>query len=288
MLKTLMMLTVLFTSNSFAATLPSTKEEFCGRFKDTSILSAYSTETSNLMAFKNQGGLFNGGVCWWHSRFQRNILYLSIFRPDLNRPLASEIKSLIKEIRAGEKIITIPGFSNFAEFSEIYKKEILRELENWQLYDGVILGSWIDGLKGDTKVKPEVLQKMLETVFTYVEIDKKIAYQKLQIKGITSHAWLIVGLKKAINGYEIGLIDSNNPRMSENYSYKVGDQSFFQKSYGNFVPYLEFTREEDRLRSVAKAFCGLKGINDSKPEDWARDYELDLAEAKKSRAESLF
>ncbi len=274
---------MVFSLTATSSVLPGNKDEFCGRFEDTSILAAYSSETQNLMSFKNQGGLFNGGVCWWHSRFQRNIFYLSIFKPELNKPKASEIKPLIKEIRSGEKIIIIPGFSSFLEFSETYKKEILAELESWQLYDGVVLGSWIDGLKGDTKVKPEVLKSLLDKVFTYVETDKKIAYQKLQIKGITSHAWLIVGMKKMVSGYEIGLIDSNNPKMCENYSYKEGDESFFQKSYGNFVPYLEFTREEERISHVAKVFCGIKDLNDSRPENWARDYALDLAEAYKTQ-----
>ena len=269
-----------FSLNLFATTLPTTRSEFCARFSDPQILSNYSNEATNLMNFKNQGGLFNGGVCWWHSRFQRNIFYLSMLRPDLNKPAKSEIKNLIKEIRKGEKIVTIPGFSNFAEFSEVYKKEIIAELEDWQLYDGVVLGSWIDGLKGDTKVSPELLKKMMDEVYSYVEVDKKIAYQMLQIKGITAHAWLIVGMKPGPNGYEVGLIDSNNPRMSENYSYKIGDDSFYKKSYGNFVPYLEFKREELRLTTVAKTFCGIKGVMDSTSEDWESDYELDLAEVK--------
>ena len=271
----------LMSTIAVSGTLPTTKGDFCARFEDESVLTSLSNETSNLMAFKNQGGLFNGGVCWWHSRFQRNIFYLSIFRPDLKRPNTNEVKALIKEIRAGEKIITIPGFSNFAEFSETYKKEILAELEAWQLYDGVVLGSWIDGLKGDTKVKPEVLKTMMDEVYNYVEVKKKIAYQKLQIKGITSHAWLIVGMKTGPNGYEIGLIDSNNPRMCENYSYKAGDDSFFVKGYGNFVPYLEFKREEERISSVAKVFCGVKSARDLRAVDWKKEYELDLLEAKR-------
>lgn len=271
----------LMSTIAVSGTLPTTKGDFCARFEDESVLTSLSNETSNLMAFKNQGGLFNGGVCWWHSRFQRNIFYLSIFRPDLKRPNTNEVKALIKEIRAGEKIITIPGFSNFAEFSETYKKEILAELEAWQLYDGVVLGSWIDGLKGDTKVKPEVLKTMMDEVYNYVEVKKKIAYQKLQIKGITSHAWLIVGMKTGPNGYEIGLIDSNNPRMCENYSYKAGDDSFFVKGYGNFVPYLEFKREEERISSVAKVFCGVKSTRDLRAVDWKKEYELDLLEAKR-------
>lgn len=280
MLKTLAATLLLTSTLSFAGTLPSTKGEFCARYADTSVLSAYSSESSNLMAFKNNGGLFNGGVCWWHSRFQRNIFYLSIFRPDLNAPTASEVRALIKEIRAGQSIVTIPGFSNFADFSETYKTEIQAELDAWQRFDGIVWGVWIDGLKGTTKVKPEVLKTMMDTVFQYVEVDGKIAYQKLQIKGITSHAWLIVGMKKADHGYEVGLIDSNMPRMSRNYSYKVGDTSFNEKSYGDFVPYLEFTREESRISSVAKKFCGILDLGASHPEDWTRDYQLDLLEAK--------
>lgn len=273
---------LLFTFSLSASTLPLDKAEFCGRFQDATILTSYSSEESNLMSFKNDGGLFNQGVCWWHSRFQRNIFYLSIFKPELPRPSNREIKTLIKEIRLGESMITIPGFSNFAEFSEVYKKEIQSELDSWQLYDGVVLGSWIDGLKGDTSVKPEVLKAMMEKVFQYVSVEKKIAYQKLQIKGITSHAWLIVGISPGPSGYEVGYLDSNSPRMSLNYSYKFGDTSFNQKSYGNFVPYLEFTREEERLQSIAKKFCGVKGIQVASKEQWAEDYQTDLREAKKA------
>lgn len=281
MLKTLAATLILTASSlSIAGTLPTTKAEFCARYADTTVLGNYSNESSNLMAFKNNGGLFNGGVCWWHSRFQRNIFYLSIFRPDLNPPTASEARALIKEIRAGQSMITIPGFSNFAEFSETYKADIQAELDAWQRFDGFVLGVWIDGLKGTTTVKPDVLKTMMDKVFQYVEVDKKIAYQKLQIKGITSHAWLIVGMKKSDNGYEIGLIDSNMPRTTRNYSYKIGDSSFNEKGYGDFVPYLEFTREEARISSVAKKFCDVRDLNAPHPKDWARDYELDLLEAK--------
>lgn len=274
-------ITLLFSTASFASGLPTTKAEFCARYSDLSVMAEYTGEESNLMSFKNNGGMFNGGVCWWHSRFQRNIFYLSIFRPDLPKPSDAEVKNLIKEIRAGQSIVMIPGFSNFADFSETYKVQIQAELNAWQRFDGIILGVWIDGLKGSTKVKPLVLKSMMDKVYQYVEVEKRIAYQKLQIKGITSHAWLIVGMKTGENGYEIGLIDSNMPRMSRNYSYKIGDSSFNEKSYGDFVPYLEFTREELRISSVAKKFCGVSDLNAPRAEDWARDYELDLLEAKK-------
>jgi hypothetical protein len=288
-MKKLILITLSFlTLQLFAGPLPQSKAEFCSRFgtlpNDRASMQDLSAETTNLMSFKNDGGLFNGGVCWWHSRFQRNILYLSIFRPDLARATTTQdIQNIIHQIRLGTSVVTIAGYANFAEFSADNQKLIQTELNDWQLYDGIVLGSWIDGLKGETKVKPEVLKNMMDVVYNYVEVEKKIAYQKLQIKGITSHAWLMVGLKKGSNGYEIGLIDSNNPRMTENYSYKYGDDSFSDKSYGNFVPYLEFTREELRLLSVAKTFCGIKGLQtETNPSDWARDYQIDLAEARRN------
>lgn len=275
---------ILFSLSTSAAGIPQSKQEYCARFgtsnSDREIIQDLSSEAINLMAFKNDGGLFNGGVCWWHSRFQRNMLYLSIFRPDLPKPpTSSELQKIIRQVRQGTSVVTIPGYANLAEFSAQNQKYIQKELNDWQLYDGVILGSWIDGLKGDTKVSATTLQAMMNEVYNYVAVEKKIAYQKLQIKGITSHAWLIVGMKQMPSGIDLGFIDSNNPRMSEVYSYKLGDQSFNVKGYGDFVPYLEFKREELRLSSVGKDFCGVKRLAHSQLEAWEQDYQLDLKEA---------
>lgn len=266
---------------SYAAPLPQSKTDFCGRFESSSAtIQELSSESGNLMSFKNTGGLFNQGVCWWHSRFQRNIFYLAIFRPDLPKPATRyELLNIIRKIRLGKSVVTIPGYKNLEEFSSLNQKAIQAELDDWQFYDGVIMGGWIDGLEGETEVASNVLKSMMDQVFEYVAVKKKIAYEKLQIEGITAHAWLIVGMKKQENGFDIGLIDSNNPRMTELYSYKTGDKSFYVKGYGNFVPYLGFVREEERLISAAKTFCGIKALVASE-EQQDIDYQLDLEEAK--------
>lgn len=270
-----------FFSQSWAASLPQSKTDYCARFSDdpkaSELVQEFSTEATNLMTFKNSGGLFNGGVCWWHSRFQRNIFYLSIFRPDLEKPKNQrDIKDLIVKIREGKSVIQIPGYHNFEEFSSENQKLIQQELNDWQIYDGVVLGSWIDGLKGDTKIKADILSQMMKDVHDYVAVKKKIAYQKLQIKGITSHAWLVVGMRKNESGFDLGYLDSNSPRMSLNYSYKDGDTSFFIKGYGNFVPYLEFKREEERITAAGRSFCGLRTLHREFTES---DYRTDLKEA---------
>lgn len=285
----LLALTSFFILQSIqAATLPIEKSEFCSRFnedpKNQMSIQDFANNPENLMSFKNNGGLFNGGVCWWHSRFQRNIFYLSIFRPDLPKLDRAGIKALIAKIRLGNSVVTIPGHHNFEEFSNEYKSLIQDELNDWQLYDGVVLGGWMDGLKGNTKMAPNALLRLMDELHDYVSVKKKVAYQKLQIKGVTAHAWLVVGMTKKAEGYEVGFIDSNNPRMSEIYNYKTGDSSFFVKDYGNFVPYLEFKKEEERLIDAGKIFCGLKkrALNHNAMIDkYNRDYKDDLAHAKK-------
>jgi hypothetical protein len=166
------------------------------------------------------------------------------------------MQNLIHKIRLSNQVVTIPGFHNANEFTTVNQKAIQNELELWQLFDGIILSRWIDGLNGKTKIDPATLEKMMNELYQYVEVKHKIAYQKLQIKGITSHAWLVVSMKTMPHGYELEVIDSNAPTSTQIYAYKIGDDSFFIKGYGNFVPYLEYTKEEERLVNVGKAFCG--------------------------------
>ncbi len=287
-MKLLILITLSFLSlySAYANSLPQTKEDFCTRFndrpEDRETIQDFSTDSVNLMGFKNHGGLFNGGTCWWHSRFQRNAFYLSIFNPFAVKPNTLETKKIIHQLRLGTEVVIVPGFVNFEEFTSENKELIQKELNDWQLYDGIINGGWIDGLSGNTKVKPTLLKKMMNDVYNYVAIKKKVAYEKLQIKGIMSHAWLIVGIKKMPSGYDVGYIDSNKPNMTNLYSYKDGDSSFYLKSYGNFVPYLEFKREEERLYNAGKVFCGLNSVSLIISRDQTRkDYQEDLKEAKK-------
>lgn len=251
MLKWILTLTI--SINIYA--LPNTKEDFCNRLQNKATIKDQAAVIDNLIAFKNDGGLFDGGVCWWHSRFQRNAFYLLKINPAGTKPTNTEAKELIKRIRNSNEVLTLNGFNSFNDFTKSYQKEIQKELNNWQLYDGVVLGGWIDGIKGDTKIPSNELKAKMDELFQYVETNKKIAYQKLQIKGITSHAWLVTNLKQTESGYDIGYIDSNDPMSINLYRYKYGDESLFIKGYGNFVAYLEFKREEDKLNQVALNYC---------------------------------
>ncbi len=248
-----LILLIIFSFNAFS--MPTTKIEFCNRLKNRSDIKKEALESINLMAFKNNGGLFNGGVCWWHSRFQRNAFYLLKINPTGIRPSISEAKEIIKRIRNSDEVLTLNGFNSFYDFTNFFNHEIQKELDRWQIYDGVVLGGWIDGIKGDTEVPANELESKMNELYQYVNMAHKVAYQKLQIKGITSHAWLVTDIVKTDSGFDLGYLDSNDPLSLNLYRYKKGDKSFNVRGYGNFVPYLEFKREESKLNQVAQNYC---------------------------------
>lgn len=249
MKSTILALAALVCSFSvMAGNTPSqSMDQFCADRSDTNFAKDLTKNGSNLMAFRNHGGLANGGVCWWHSRFQRNSLYLTIYKPAEQRPTAEEAAVLVEKIRDGKEIVVIPGYRNFAEFSAYHEAQIQRELEKWQKGDGIIKFNWVIGLKGAAEVQPTEMKKMMDELYEYVEEQGNVAYQKLQIKGIVAHAWLVINMKKKSNGYDLEVLDSNFPNQTSIYRYTEGMTSFHHYAYGTFTPYLERTGEMDKL-----------------------------------------
>ncbi len=246
---------LIYAKPTLAITPSKSLDQFCLDRNNESFVKELTQDPSNLMAFRNQGGIGNGGVCWWHSRFQRHALYLTIFKPEENKPTLSEVEILIKKIRKGKEVVTIPGFNNFYEFTSRYAHLIQAELEAWQINDGVTKFGWTVGLSGKSLATSAKLQIMMDNLYQEVEVKNTIAYQKLQIKGITAHAWLVVNMKKLSNGYDLEVIDSNEQFMTRIYKYRKGDQFFNHWFYGNFVPYLERTNEMDNVKEVIKNAC---------------------------------
>lgn len=245
---------ILLSTQAFAATSSKSADEFCSDRKGRSYIREYLEEDESRMSFRNHGGLINGGVCWWHSRFQRNAAYLTVYRPEQRRPTKRQAERLIKKIRKGREVITIPGFSSFSEFSRAYSSEIQDQLEKWQKFDGIIMQQWVVGLAGRSEVSAESMKDKMDELYEQVS-QGDIVYQKLQIKGITAHAWLVIDMTKTSNGYELNVIDSNSPLTTTVYNYEEGDTSFHHYYYGDFVPYTGKDSELDRLKSTVKKYC---------------------------------
>jgi hypothetical protein len=242
-----------FFASTTLAISPQSTDEFCANHRDAKIIQSYLDFSENLIDFKNAGGVLNQGVCWWHSRFQRNLLTIAYFAPQ--KPAVFNIRHLLEKIRDGKSVVEIPGFKNVEEFSRAFRPQIQKMLNEWQIVEGGLRGGWQRGIQGRIKESAGKLQKMMDELYDYVEIQNKIAYQKLQMKGIVAHSWLVHRVRKTIDGYELSYVDSNSPKEVRIYEYRFGDTSFYIKKYGNFVPYLEFRKENDRLNNVVSNYC---------------------------------
>lgn len=246
----------LFIQNLHATEVATTKAQFCkdNKTNRARVQALLQSSDDMRMSFSNYGGLINGGVCWWHSRFQRNAAYLTIYRPEMEKPTREQAQEIIKDIRFARGVITIPGYDNFYDFTRDWHDEIQARLEGWQRTDGFIMQQWVVGLAGASEVAPEKLKKEMDDLYKQVS-QGDVVYQKLQIKGITAHAWLVVGMEKTADGYEMAVIDSNSPVRTQSYSYKDGDTSLYHYYYGNFVPYTGKNRELRKLKRKVKSFC---------------------------------
>ncbi|MDD4975831.1 MAG: hypothetical protein PHY93_15850 [Bacteriovorax sp.] len=253
---TFLALAALACSFQVLAQTPSLSEEsFCADRVDKNFIKDLTMDSSNLMPFRNHGGIANGGVCWWHSRFQRNALYLTIYKPELARPTQDEARELIKKIRSATEVVVIPGYSNFSEFADNNKALIQRELEKWQKGDGILRFAWVKGLSGAAEVTPDKMKGLMDQIYEEVEVNKNIAYNKLQIPGIVAHAWLVVHMEKVSGGYNLEIIDSNFARTTEIYRYHEGDTSINYHGYFHFTPYLEQTNEMKKINKTILKKC---------------------------------
>ena len=228
--------------------------EFCNRTADD--IKQQATDPEQRLSFANEGGLFNGGVCWWHSRFQRNSLYLAQYRPELEKPSREAAFALIRSIRHF-KVVEIPGYENLAGFSSDFQDLIQTELNRWQLDDGVVGFAWIDGLEGKIKdVDPSVLKNEMDALFNRVVIQKEIVFQKLPLPGISAHAWLVIDMIPQESDYQVKVIDSNYPDETKTIYFHMGDTHIVMDYTGwTFIPEIDQLRDLPAIEANLHAYC---------------------------------
>lgn len=254
MKKTMLVISIGFCVLTLSNALAESKSSFCASKKSVTSLKRQINNIDNLLAFRNQGGLINGGVCWWHSRFQRNAMIIARFRPELDYPSEKETKKIIKAIRKGKKVVEVPGYRSIYDFSYDNADLIQEELEKWQKGDGFLRQQWAVGLWGSHEVSEEELKERMDDLYDYVKSEGRIAYQMLQIDGIDSHAWLVFDMERTSRGYRLKVLDSNYQR-SQVYTYTEGMTSFNHSYYGDFVPYTGKKSEYEKSLKAVKKYC---------------------------------
>lgn len=249
MLKT--MIGLIFITISF--NVFASAQDYCSERSNPRFAQTHVSDEANRLSFKNGGGLLNGGVCWWHSRFTRNAAYVARFRPYESKPSISEAKKIIHNIRLGNQVVDVPGYSDLYTFSIDFKEEIQGKLEEWQTADGIGRSGWIRGLQGRTTLRADKLATMMDELYQRVMVKHEVVYQKLQLPGITAHAWLVINMVKESNGYLLTVADSNYLTL-RTHRYNRGSTHML---YGSkkFVPYTEFTNELQRIEEVVQNNC---------------------------------
>jgi len=241
------------TSVAFAAdsVAPTSQTEYCARARSGDAFKALLSEDENLLAFTNKGGLANGGVCWWHSRFTRSANYLAVFRPELPRPTHAQALQIIETIVDNRGVVEIPGYANLREFSRSWNREIQHRLEVWQREEGFLKFGWIKGLKGRASLKPQAMKRQMDFLYEEVMTRKRVSWVKMQMKGIVAHAWLIVNMiRNSSGGYAIDYIDSAYG-IPMRASYRVGDTTV-----DGGVPYLGQANDFWLIAGAIQRYCG--------------------------------
>ena len=245
--------------------------EFCSDRQQKDFVNKFLSTSESRLSFPNRGGPFDIGVCWWHSQFQRNAAYLSLFRPDYPAPEEREVKKIISALRHGRQVVTIDGYKNFYSFSRNHEELIQKELESWQMSDTFIKQKWIFGLTGKTEVSPEELDQSMDELYRYVKAGN-VAYQKLQMPGIIAHSWLVIDIERTEDGHELRVIDGSRPLATNTYTHHKGDtyvQAPFIRS--PFVPYTENKRELRLLKKAIKDFC-TQAPSPKKSKEWGLNF----------------
>lgn len=238
----------------------SIAQEFCSR--GNSEIQNLLERVDTRIAFKNDGGLFNGGVCWWHSRLQRSSIYLAQYAPLESRPDLNQVRVILKHLRNMDQVVTIPGFEDFESFTRTYQKEVQKMLEDWQRSDGFANSEWRRGISGRSKLPALALSKKMKEIYQLYKDSPVPLWVMAQIKGITAHSFLILEMNEAPKGYRLRIIDSNRPDATRDISYEEGatDLMITGSNY-TFVLYPGFQEDFKKMSAALKSYCP-KGLTD--------------------------
>jgi len=209
----------------------------------------------NRLAFQNDGGLGDGGVCWWHSRLQRSSIYLTRYAPTKPQPTLAEARALVRKLVFFSEVVEIPGYANFSDFSKDFQPVVQKELNNWQIRDGFINQQWIRGISGHSSLPADVLTQHMNVLYQKFLTTQPGLWVMVQLPGIASHALLIIGMDQSDAGYELHVIDSNYPGITRVLDYHYGDQSIRLDDSDVFTPYPGFQNDLVKIDNTLQSYC---------------------------------
>ncbi len=269
-MKFLILLVIILSSPAYSQT-----RNFCERNRQD-ILSIMQEPTARI-AFKNTGGIANGGVCWWHSRLQRSSFFLVKYAPESSRPDQKKLNEILAGLRTMDQVVTIPGYADFQSFTRSHQKQLQRLLNDWQLFDDLYNFQWLRRISGKPVLPADELVARMNTVYEAYRNSPASMWIMAQMEGITSHSFLVVHMEKVNGGYDLDLIDSNHPMEVVKVAYHEGDQTLrSNRSKNHFVPYVGFQEDFRKISKGLVGHCRNKSIELLQDFSDIRDGEVEL------------
>ncbi len=155
-------------------------------------------------------------------------------------------------------IVEVPGYANLRDFSRDFQGLIQERLERWQVLDGLLGFAWVDGAMGDTELPADEMKDEMNILFMDTYKSQALSFLKLQLPGISAHAWILVSMIPTATGFDFYVIESNAPTQNIKTHYEYGDThlSMPYNSSWTFVPSLDFEADLDKIAESLREACG--------------------------------
>jgi len=253
------MLNLLFLIQLVAVNGPQSKDEFCKLVAKPEQFKELLLDSRNRLAFLNgHYGFLNSGICWWHSRYERNATMLAVYRPDLPKPTLPQAKKIIAQFAKGElftkrRVVEIPGYENLQSFSAEYELLIIKEMESWQNREVFWGFDWLTRGAGlNDSMPPAKLWRTMGKLYDQVVNKNRLTHVRMKLDGFTSHALTIYDMEKNDHFYVVHYIDSNS-HYPERTTVRFGDSQF---SAYEGAPYIDREHEFNLATSAQLKYCG--------------------------------
>lgn len=243
-----------YDSLSLASGAQSLKE-LCQTVQSPFGVNKVLANVNSRFSFRNQGGYFNQGTCWWHSSLTRAAGFLAVYYPNLPKPDAKSAVKIIDQLIAMNGVVSIPGFKNWQSFSMAYSKVIQDKLDSWQKKETLNFG-WLRGIKGSAKKNPRDMREQMDRAHFEMSLYGYPIYMMLQFSGPMAHAWLILDIQKTNSGYTLFVLDSNFSTIDK-WEYRWNQPHFIYAGGTTFIPYITSKESADlrKLKDVTDKFC---------------------------------
>jgi hypothetical protein len=191
--------------------LPTSREELCERRPKDFRRVACNPGTK--LALMNDGGLLGAGtgVCWWNSRFHRNAIYLTSYRPECPALSATDpegakrTRRLIERIIRADQLVEIPGYKNLWEWTQApgVARLLQKELQQWMAKDTFLKQQWVNGVDGlflnkKGKRARRIQGQEVRKIEALVQRQDKLPFVVLKESGVAAHAWIVLAIERVL------------------------------------------------------------------------------------------